>query len=845
MIRPGSPRAFSGQTTARYNARMRLLLLALCASVAFGQAYRVDPTPVITTSGTAPTGGYRTLYAVAGASVNICNDLACTSPATTYTNAAGNVTCPVSAPITLVGQSTCQTTTGQQGQFGFWLAVGTYYYSLLLPNGTAMGPFAISVGGSGSSGGTLNIGVGGVIIGNEPTLNFIPGTGILQSCSDNTGAMRVDCTPAADTSYLLSRVTDQAGTDKTLNATSGAAGVTWVANATPTLTTYTQGQAFVFVPTDSACAVGATLSIDGIGPLPLKKVFGSSGLVAISAGDCLQNVPVWVKAYGSPPNAWVMGPTGTDMPVLDGAQYSMAYYPNAGTNPTIGPLPSGGSIIGPIGLYNPSGFAGAVGEVGNTTYPALSLNTVYDLGPNNASFPPYAKQWPSAGPANLGPVIANPVGIVITGGSYSSGLTSCTNGTQAVTYSGGSATTNATGTITVAGGVPVGAISLSTPGSGYNSAPTAATVATCTGNPGTITGAVISNTAEMAFGSQTGTGSKFVTNVNPLFGVNNSVQGKVNFAGTSSSAPAYIEADPSADLILGGAAGQGADLYSGAQFLLGCSPSSSVLGICSFGVQGSIAGQIWINAVGNGTTLTDGLINQNLVAATSGTTAQYSPTTNYCGTAYNSVSAASELDCFRQYIFTVPTAGTTTSRLQFAASINGGAYSNTGSLDSSGRWTSTALTITGPSIVLSGLGSATGTPDALCLNSTVVTVNAALTCTVSNGKFKNSIRPLNRAMPLLLKLRPVGFQYNAVAGRERWGFEARQTASVNPALADGWLNAAGERHQIRQTGDEPQSLDQNAILALTVKGLQEEVRLRNVQIAALTKRLAALEAKTK
>ena len=64
--------------------------------------------------------------------------------------------------------------------------------------------------------------------------------------------------------------------------------------------------------------------------------------------------------------------------------------------------------------------------------------------------------------------------------TYSSGGTSCTNGTQTVTFtSGGGA--GATGTITVSGGIPSGAVTVTTPGYGYTSVPTTGTVATCSG----------------------------------------------------------------------------------------------------------------------------------------------------------------------------------------------------------------------------------------------------------------------------------------------------------------------------------------------------------------------------
>jgi parallel beta-helix repeat protein len=87
-------------------------------------------------------------------------------------------------------------------------------------------------------------------------------------------------------------------------------------------------------------------------------------------------------------------------------------------------------------------------------------------------------------------------GGTLTGGpTYVSGDTSCTNGTQIVTFSGstsGPNPTNAVGTITVTAGVPTGAVTITSGGSGYTAAtpPTAGTVATCTGT-GVFTGGTV------------------------------------------------------------------------------------------------------------------------------------------------------------------------------------------------------------------------------------------------------------------------------------------------------------------------------------------------------------------
>jgi len=161
--------------------------------------------------------------------------------------------------------------------------------------------------GAGISG--LNIDVNGSAQGTQATLNLISGTGIIQACANNTGANRVDCTPSLDTSYAASRTLDQAGTDHSIIATSGGAGAAFVANGSPTFATYTQNQTLSFIASDHSCAAAATLNIDGLGPIAFKKLIGGA-LVGVEAGDCLQNVPILLRAYGSPVSAFVLTPDG-------------------------------------------------------------------------------------------------------------------------------------------------------------------------------------------------------------------------------------------------------------------------------------------------------------------------------------------------------------------------------------------------------------------------------------------------------------------------------------------------------------------------------------------------------
>jgi parallel beta-helix repeat protein len=132
---------------------MKYLALFVFVSLAASAAtvYRVDPTPVQTTAGNAPTGGFPAVFAVANATISLCSDQACTIPVASYTDITGSLQCATLSPVTTVGSPVCSATTNQQGGFGFWLASGTYYYTVTLPTppGGTYGPYAITVPATG------------------------------------------------------------------------------------------------------------------------------------------------------------------------------------------------------------------------------------------------------------------------------------------------------------------------------------------------------------------------------------------------------------------------------------------------------------------------------------------------------------------------------------------------------------------------------------------------------------------------------------------------------------------------------------------------------------------------
>lgn len=139
--------------TARFYM-MLALFLTFFSSPAFAQTfvYRLDPAPVMTVSGNVPIGGFPTAYLVPSATIKLCTDSACNNRATAYTDATGSTPCALPSPVTLPGTSTCTSTSGSQGQFGFWVQPGTYYYTVTTSSGT-FGPYPISSPTAGTLGG--------------------------------------------------------------------------------------------------------------------------------------------------------------------------------------------------------------------------------------------------------------------------------------------------------------------------------------------------------------------------------------------------------------------------------------------------------------------------------------------------------------------------------------------------------------------------------------------------------------------------------------------------------------------------------------------------------------------
>ena len=128
-------------------------------------------------------------------------------------------------------------------------------------------------GGAGGSG--VTVATNGTTQATQPALNFISGTGIVQSCANNASANRVDCTPSLNTSVALTIGTAQAGTPIFCNSANGTSGYTCSFSAARALTAYATGM-FVLLRTDTSNTGGCSLNIDSVGPKSIKQNDGTT-----------------------------------------------------------------------------------------------------------------------------------------------------------------------------------------------------------------------------------------------------------------------------------------------------------------------------------------------------------------------------------------------------------------------------------------------------------------------------------------------------------------------------------------------------------------------------------------
>jgi len=141
------------------------------------------------------------------------------------------------------------------------------------------------------------------------------------------------------------------------------------------------------------------------------------------------------------------------------------------------------------------------------------------------------------------------------------------------------------------------------------------------------------------------------------------------------------------------------------------------------------------------------------------------------------------------------------------------------------RWEIIGTASISSSVFMNGLTTATGTPNSICQNGTEITVNAALTCTVSSAEYKTEIGSFfgdgivgsmrnTEALDLVAQLQPRQFAYKDQPNRLRWGFLSEEVSAVDPKLGDAI-----------QPDGHAKSIDIAGLIALNTKAIQELYQL--------------------
>jgi hypothetical protein len=128
---------------------------------------------------------------------------------------------------------------------------------------------------SGTGGGIAGVGVdiNGAAVGTQATLNFISGTGITESCVNNAGASRVDCTPSYNSALIPTHDTIHANESYCVSSN----GTTAYTCSMPdkALTAYSAGQVFL-LKVDTTCSASCTLAIDGLTTVNIYQPNGTT-----------------------------------------------------------------------------------------------------------------------------------------------------------------------------------------------------------------------------------------------------------------------------------------------------------------------------------------------------------------------------------------------------------------------------------------------------------------------------------------------------------------------------------------------------------------------------------------
>ena len=130
-----------------------------------------------------------------------------------------------------------------------------------------------SAGWTAVSGGGVTVQANATTIGTRSIVNYVAGTGLIQTLSDNGTAVTVQ--QAVDTAIIQTVPAGQSGTSL-LCSSAGASATTFTCTMAPVLTAYTTGMIVNWRPDVSATAGAVTINVDTLGAKAIRRDDGST-----------------------------------------------------------------------------------------------------------------------------------------------------------------------------------------------------------------------------------------------------------------------------------------------------------------------------------------------------------------------------------------------------------------------------------------------------------------------------------------------------------------------------------------------------------------------------------------
>lgn len=203
---------------------------------------------------------------------------------------------------TLANQTDLQSALNTKPTAALVTAIGTPGLDTNVPSEKAVRTALATV----LAGTTIGVEVGGVTQGTQPSINFIAGSGIVQSCVNNNAQARVDCTPSFNTALIPTHDAIHAN-ENYCASSNGTTGYT-CSMPNKALLAYSAGQALL-LKVDTTCSSSCSLNVDNVGVKSIKRSDGTTD----PGGLLIAGRAQWVWYDGTVVRLLAPGATGANV----------------------------------------------------------------------------------------------------------------------------------------------------------------------------------------------------------------------------------------------------------------------------------------------------------------------------------------------------------------------------------------------------------------------------------------------------------------------------------------------------------------------------------------------------